>query len=238
MLSSAGPPSCVHPAFSGRAARGSRRQLQDYVNRFPRCLNEAILGALPGAVSPPRIQIEWLSPLESDNYREYRDRTFLEHLGLDDATGLLARYWPRLGPCWDGLGLIHGLKESRRGVLLVEAKSHVDEVEGAGCRASDASLPLILEAFRETREWLGADETPAWLGPLYQTANRLAYLHFLRNRLGLPTWLVQVYFVNDPIAPASRADWLPAIAGVHARLGLHSRPPFTLEVFLPALNPE
>jgi len=238
MLSSAGPPSCVPPAVSGRAASGSRRQLQDYVNRFPGCLNEAILRALPSAVSQPGIRIEWLSPLESENYREYRDRTLLQHLGLDDATGRLAAYWPRLGPCWDGLGLLHGLKEARRGVLLLEAKSHVDEVECAGCRASDTSLPLILEAFRETREWLSADDTPAWLGPLYQTANRLAHLHFLRNRLSLPTWLVQVYFLNDPIAPSSRADWLPAIAGVHARLGLRSRPPFTLELFLPALNPE
>lgn len=133
---------------------------------------------------------------------------------------------------------MHGLKESRRGILLVEAKSNVDEVEGLCCRASAASMPLVLEAFRETRDWLGAEETPAWLGPLYQTANRFAHLHFLRNRLRLPTWLVQVYFLNDPAAPASRADWLPAIAGVHARLGLRSRPPFTLDVFLPALNPE
>ena len=238
MLSSAGPPSGVRPAVPGRAALGSRRQLQDYVNRFPRCLNEAILSALPGGASQPQFHIEWLSPLEGDNYREYRDHAFLDQLGLADSADRLSAHWPRLGPCWDELGFFHAPKDEGRGIFLVEAKSHVDEVEGAGCRASDTSMPLIVDAFRETREWLGADDTPAWLGSLYQTANRLAHLHFLRNRLGLHAWLVQVYFLNDPIAPASRADWLPAIAGVHARLGLRSRPPFTLEVFLPALNPE
>ncbi len=238
MLSSMDPPSCARPAVHGRAECGSRRQLQDYVNRFPRCLNEAIQRAHPTAFSQDEMRIEWLSPLESDNYREYRNGPFLEHLGLAESADRLAAYWPRLGPCWDGLGLLRGLKHSRREILLVEAKSHVDEVEGLGCRASDASMPLIREAFRETREWLGAQETPAWLGPLYQTANRLAHLHFLRNRLGFSAWLVQVYFLNDPIGTTSRADWLPAIAGVHARLGLPSRPPYTLDVFLPALNPE
>lgn len=238
MLSSMDPPSCLRPTIHGRAERGSRRQLQDYVNRLPARLNETIRRALPAGLGEAEAHIEWLAPLESDNYREYRDRPFLEQLGLAEAADRLAAYWPRLGPCWDGLGLLHGLKHCRREILLVEAKSHVDEVEGPGCRASTASMPLILEALRETREWLGAEETPAWLGPLYQTANRLAHLHFLRNRLGFPTWLVQVYFLNDPIGTASRADWLPAIAAVHARLGLPSRPPFTLDVFLPALNPE
>jgi hypothetical protein len=238
MLSSMGPPSCLRAAVHGRALCGSRRQLQDYVNHLPHCLNEAIRRALPAGLYPAEAHIEWLSPLESDNYRAYRNRPFLEQLGLGAAADRLSAYWPRLGPCWDGLGLLNGLRQCRREILLVEAKSHVDEVEGLGCRASAASMPLILEAFRETREWLRAEETAAWLGPLYQTANRLAHLHFLRNRLGLPAWLVQVYFLNDPTGTASRADWLPAIAGVHARLGLPSRPPFTVDVFLPALNPE
>ena len=238
MLSSMGPPSSISPAVPGRAACGSRRQLQDYVNRLPRCLNEAVLRALPAGTCHADPRIEWLSPLESDHYREYRNFPFLQHLGLKDSAGQLAAYWQRLGPCWDGLGLLRVGKEARREILLVEAKSSVNEVEDLGCRAPATSIPLILDAFLETREWLGAEETPAWLGPLYQTANRLAHLHFLRNRLGVPTWLVQVYFLNDPIGPESRADWLPVIAGVQARLGLRSRPPFTLDIFLPALNPE
>jgi hypothetical protein len=238
MLSSMGPPSYVRPAIPDRAECGSRRQLQDYVNRFAGYLNEAILRALPAGVCPAEPHIEWLSPLERDNYGQYRDRPFLQLLGLEDSADRLATYWPRFGPCWDGFGLAHAGKESRPGILLLDAKSDVDQVEGLGCRAPATSIPLILEAFRETREWLGAADTAAWLGPLYQTANRLAHLHFLRNRLGLPAWLVQVYFLNDPIGPASRVDWLPVIAGVHARLGLRSRPPFTLDVFLPALNPD
>ena len=72
--------------------------MQDYVNRFPRCLNEAVLRALPAGAGRAAARIEWLSPLESDNYRQYRDRTFLQHLGLEDSAGRLAAYWPRLGP--------------------------------------------------------------------------------------------------------------------------------------------
>lgn len=114
--------------------------------------------------------------------------------------------------------------------------SQLEEIEGARCRIAAGSIPVIMETFRETRQWLEALETQDWTGPLYRMANRLAHLHLLRNHVGVPAWLVQIYFLNDPAGPASRADWLPVIAGTQARLGLCRRPPFCLDVFLPALN--
>ena len=225
------------PPVPGRATQGSRRQLQDYVNRLPLCLNEAIGRALPQGARETEHRIQWLSPLAGDDYREYRDRNFLEQIGLVQASSGLKAFWPPLGPCWDGLGLLIREDGTTPEILLVEAKSELDEFEGTGCRAAGEDRAAILEAFGKTQQWLGAQPTPAWTGPLYRSANRLAHLCFLRTRTAVGAWLVQVYFLNDPIGPSSRADWLPAIASSHARLGLRNRPPYTLEVFLPALNP-
>jgi hypothetical protein len=228
------PRTCAGRA--GRVAHGSRRQLQEYVNQLPYCLNEEIERQLPRDSRLSTQHVQWLSPLESEGFKEYRDAGVLEQLGMPEAAARLAACWPRMGPCWDGLAVVPQSKCRPQGVLLVDARSHPDEVDGPGWRAPFHSRPPILEAFRETREWLGAFETKAWTGSLFRIATRLAHLHFLRNRLGVPAWLVQVYFVNDPTGAASRADWLPVIAGVHARLGLCRRPPFTLDVFLPALH--
>jgi hypothetical protein len=212
--------------------------LQDYVNRFPRTLNDAILRELPAGEQRQRGEIRWVFPLESDCWREDRDASLFGQLGLSGTAREAAGAWPCLEPCWDGLGLLLQAGLSTPEVLLLEARSHVDELECDGCGADIAALPAILDAFDQTRAWLGADDTPAWLGALYRRANRLAHLHLLRNRFGIGAWLVQLYFLNDPIGPVSRAEWLPVVAGVHARLGLPKRPPFTLEVFLPALNPD
>jgi hypothetical protein len=211
--------------------------LQDYINQFPHCLDTEIERLLPVTARPAGQHIQWLSPPESDGYRAFGNADFHRVAGLSDPQEEPACCWSRLGTCWDALGVIAHGKGQPKGVLLVEAKSHLDEMDGQGCQAPDRSRPLILETFSETRQWLNALETPDWTGPLYRTANRMAHLHLLRNHMGVPAWLIQVYFLNDPAGPVSRADWLPAIAGAQARLGLRRRPPFTLDVFLPALNP-
>ena len=225
------PRSCA-----GHAADGSRQQLQEYVNQIPNCLNEAIERQLPHAIYPSARRVQWLSPLESEGFKRYRDGSFLEQIGVPEAALALADYWPRTGPSWDGLAVFPQGRGSLPGVLLVESRTQLDEIEGPGWRSPINSRSLIRNAFQETRQWLGAMDTEAWTGSLFQTATQLAHLNFLRNRLSIPAWLVHLYFVNDPTGAASRADWLPVIAGIHARLGLCRRPPFTLDVFLPALH--
>jgi hypothetical protein len=211
--------------------------LQEYINRFPQHLNAEIERLLPAKARPAGEHVQWLSPLDSIRYRISPSADFLRAAGLSgQQPGLLDRRWSQLGPCWDAVGLFSRGKGRPRGVLLVEAKSQLEEIEGSCCRVPAGSIPVIMETFRETRQWLEALETQDWSGSLYRMANRLAHLHLLRNRLDVPAWLVQVYFLNDPAGPASRADWLPVIAGAQARLGLCRRPPFSLDVFLPALN--
>ena len=43
---------------------------------------------------------------------------------MEEHADELRRFWPRFGPVWDALGVLDGLPDGRRGVVLVEAKSH------------------------------------------------------------------------------------------------------------------
>ncbi len=224
-------------ASGSRVDSSGKAQLQEYIQRFTLSLNAEIERLLPSNLQPLGQHVQWLSALDSVRYGISPSTDFVRAAGLADQPSLLENCWSQLGLCWDGVGLLGHSRSRPQGVLLVEARSQIEESGGPGCCAPACSTPLVLDTFRETREWLEAHETEDWTGALYRTANRLAHLHMLRNHLGIPAWLVQVYFVNDPDEPASRADWLPIIAGVNARLGLSRRPPFTLDVFLPALNP-
>jgi len=64
-------------------------------------------------------------------------------------------------------------------VILVEAKSHTPEIYGTGCQAREPSLTRIRRALSLTAEALATTATAPWESRLYQTANRLAHLHFL-----------------------------------------------------------
>ena len=222
--------------IQGRARRGSQRQLQDYVNERPDELSQAILDQLPARVREWRAKIRWVSPLARDAYREYRDADFLRAVGLGDYVKELAEFWPSMGPSWDALGLISdSLGRMKPGVILVEAKSHIPEIYGSGCQASPKSLVRIQAAIDHTRAWCGVLAGENWLGPLYQSANRIAHLYWLYERIRTPVWLVNLYFTGDPIGPASRPDWEREIAMVKAQLGLKRPVPNLIEVYLPAL---
>lgn len=222
---------------TGRAFRGSQRQLQDYVNRFPQELNLAVLAQLPEALR--NRSIRWLSPLADEDYREYQDIDFLERLGLGACAKQLAEFWPRGGPCWDALGQI----EARHGgefpiALLVEAKSHIPEMRSQGCHASEPSLAKIQRALHDAKRWAKADPMADWTGPLYQAANRIAHLYFLRQRLGRPCFLIHLYFVNDPYRPTSQAAWNQRLDTAHQELGLSASVSGLVEVFLPGKTPD
>jgi len=222
-----------------RAQRGSRRQLQDYVNQQPELLNRAILDALPPRLRELGANIRWASPLASENYEEYRDRDFLKAIALEEEASRLAGFWPAMGPCWDALGVISDpFGRVKPGAILVEAKSHIPEMYGSGCQAAGDSRSRIERALAETKVWLGVETSADWLGSLYQYANRLAHLHFLLNQVGTRAWLVNLYFLNDPIGPAGEAEWREAIAAAKRTLGLETPVRNVLEVFLPAIHVE
>jgi hypothetical protein len=207
--------------------------LQDYVNKEAELFSQAILNALPVRVRELKARIRWVSPLASDSYREYRDAEFLDRVGLSGHAAELAHFWPSRGPSWDALGIVSDQEgKMKPGVLLVEAKSHVAEVYGNGCQASPKSRARITQALQDAQEWVGASGGSDWLGPLYQSGNRIAHLYFLLERIRNPAWLINLYFIDDPIGPTSRRSWEREIASVKTQLGLVQRVKNMIEVFM------
>ena len=230
-------PRAIRSFTSGRARRGSRKQLQDYVNEHQAELTGALMDALPPQFRANGSHIEWTSPLAQDDYAEYRDADFLKAIGLGGSADELATFWPHGGPSWDALAIMSNSGRTiREGVILVEAKSHISEIYGNGCQASPQSRDRIERALAAAKQWCGASAAADWTGPLYQSANRLAHLHFMRERLKCPAWLVNLYFIDDPIGPADRNAWNAELQKVKACLGLTSVVPFTIDLFLPALT--
>jgi hypothetical protein len=230
-------PPGISNGTNGRAHRGSQRQLQDYVNEHEATLTNAVMEALPPRLRELDAHIGWVSPLAEDDYTEYRDADFFRAVGLGDFVAELANFWPSGGPSWVALATISDSDgRIHPGVILVEAKSHIPEIYGNGCQAGLVSRGLIEKALAETKRWCGASADADWTGPLYQSANRLAHLYFIRERLKRPAWLVNIYFINDEIGPTDHDAWKPELQKVKASLGLTSTVPFAIDLFLPALT--
>jgi hypothetical protein len=198
---------------AGRAYKGSQRQVQTWVNDHATQLNQAILSLHPSlaALEP---QITWRSPLREQSYDEYADAAFLKVIDHPELADDLAEFWPSGGPVWDGLATYESAAGAG-GVILVEGKSYPGELEGSGCQAgrsgsqaSQRSRIKIAAALRRTQSWLEMDQMPDWMGPLYQSANRLAHVYWLREQAKIETWLVHLLFANDPIRPTKPEAWL------------------------------
>lgn len=191
-------------------SRGSQRWLQHFVNHDPLALDAAI------GVGP----IKWLSPLSSDDFAEYRDKAFLDRLGITLPRRPLDSFWPSRGPQWDALG-----RADSGECVLVEAKAHIAEVFSPKTAASEASAQVIRHALAETTAGLGALPGLDWSLRFYQYANRLAHAYLLQQLNDVPTILVFLYFVGDKDmnGPASRAEWEGAIQVLHEALGMRGR---------------
>jgi len=227
----------VRNGVHGRANRGSQRQLQDYVNEHQTVLTRTLLEALPAKLRGSTTDVRWVSPLASEDYAEYRDGDFLHAVGLGEFTRDLVGFWPALGPSWDGLAVLStSFPNSRPAVVLIEAKSHVPEIYGNGCQASATSLILIEKSLAATKIWCGAREDADWTGPLYQSANRLAHLYFIRERLKRSAWLINLYFTGDPYRPTNPDEWHRELQSVKNALGLTTEVPGVIELLLPALS--
>lgn len=208
----------------GPAARGSQRWLQLVANReralFDLQLAQAGLG--------PAL---WLSPLEPDEYAEYRDHAFLRRLDLQLPHRSLETFWPEGGPVWDGLA-----RTEAGSILLIEAKANLPELASSASRAGPASAALIARSLDEAKPSFGAPASANWAGTYYQYANRLAHLHLLRACNRVDAYLVFLYFTGaaDVHGPQSIDEWRPAIEALHRALELGVGPltPFVVDLFV------
>jgi hypothetical protein len=205
---------------NGAAYAGSQLQTQLYVNKRTEQLDTANRAAFAELADAA---FEWCSPLADEHYAEYWDAAFLKRLKLDDHVEALAKFWPeRGGPHWDALAVVALPHQPTIGMVLAEGKSYPDEMlKGSPVGATDpTSKSNIEKALAWTQGTLGIPfELARWLGPLYQNANRLAHVYWLRSR-GVRAWLVHLLFTDDPHGPTSAAEWEAALEKADAGLGL------------------
>ena len=217
-------------------------QTQVWVNHRAESLNSLILRSLGIHELVERVQ--WVSPLarlDQKGYKEYRDARFLRELGIDDPAYPLKRFWPKGGPVWDALAKVSLADRKEAVVLLIEAKSYPKEVLGSGCKAVDDSdsRRLIEKSLDATAAWLHTTRSGAWLGNLYQSANRIAHVYYLRELLGIDGRLVNLCFDNDPRKPTTRDEWDKAHLSFRKSLGLESvSTPWLVDIVVPAAPKE
>jgi hypothetical protein len=207
--------------------KGSQKWIRKLVNEEQEILNSRIRKNLN---LPNDERIEWLSPLKSEGYKEYRDEAFLEKLRVKLEKVPLSQFWPEGGPQWDALG-----RSSSGKLFLVEAKSHISELKSTSKAKSDNSRERIQKSLQETKDCLNSKSELDWSKCFYQYTNRLAHVHLLKTN-GLPAYLVFVYFINDleMRGPTTVNEWEDAIRLVNSRLGIerHRLKEFVTDVFI------
>lgn len=212
----------------GEKVRGSQRWLQALVNEHSELVDRILTSELR---LQPSERVEWLSPLKSDDYAEYRDSAFLKRLGITLEKVPLASFWPRFGPQWDGLA-----KTDRGDIILVEAKAHIPEMVSNPTGAGSGSLDKIRASLEETKRFLRSSSEVDWATCFYQYTNRLAHLYLLRELNAIPAYLLCVYFVNDEEmgGPTTQSEWQGAIDLLETLLGVseHKLAPYVIRAFV------
>ena len=225
------------PNTQGKAHRGSQKWLQMVVNEYPLLLNGAISSGLPDSAT----DIDWRSPLAKENYKEHKDKEFLDKLGKSrflqrplPSWDELYNFWPKSGPRWDA----HGTTDKGQ-ILLVEAKSHIAEMRGSGSGAkAQKSIEKITVSLEKTQKFLESCLSVDWFSsPYFQYANRLAHLYWFREIKGLSTFLIMLYFLNDTeqYGPSDPSEWKSAIREEEHCLGIpetHPLSDFVVSVFV------
>lgn len=206
--------------------KGSLKLIQTLVNDYKQVFNSKLSDFI-------NEQIQWVSPLKTEEYAEYRDKKFLEQLNITKVANELLEFWPRNGPQWDALG-----KFGENGVLLVEAKANIPELASPPSSAvNPLSKQLITTSLNETKKYIGVALDTDWTGSYYQYLNRLAHLYFLRVQQGIPEYLVMVYFIGDQTVdgPSTQKQWGTAIERMHKTLGIpenHRLKPYIIDIFI------
>ncbi|PYZ95942.1 hypothetical protein CR205_16330 [Alteribacter lacisalsi] len=195
-----------------KADKGSRMLLGKWVNKDEKGLADCLFEASPSLLAFREVGAKpvWKSPLESNNYREYRD-DFLDHYDAGQSKQLvdtIRQYWPSGGPVWDGLAVIKG-RAGIDGFILVEAKANIPETSSKSTAKAPASIDKIESTLRMVQAEFGSRAAlKVWTQHYYQYANRLAYLYLLNKKLNIPTWLINVYFIDDDShRETTREEW-------------------------------
>jgi len=195
-------------------SHGSLKDLQVAINKKKKYLDTEI-----SKVIGKQMKIDWKSPLQSDDYAEYRDEDFLRRLEIsNNKMGYpLSNFWPDYGPQWDALGI------SGNEIILVEAKANIPEMVSPGTGAKNPqSVKKIRNSLDEVKKYLNINKSIDWTGTFYQYVNRIAHLYYLREKNEIKAHLLFIYFINDITVngPKTKDEWLGAIQTMECYLGL------------------
>ena len=208
-------------------SHGSLKDLQVLIN-----VKKKYLDAEISKVIGKQMSINWRSPLQTDDYAEYRDEDFLKRLGvLGKITYPLSDFWPDNGPQWDALGV------SGDEIILVEAKANIPEMVSPGTKAGTSSRRKIKNSLDEVKKYLSVSDSIDWTGTFYQYVNRIAHLYFLRVKNQIKAYLLFIYFINDISVngPKNKDEWLGAIQMMECYLGLpkkHKLRKYIYDIFI------
>ena len=194
---------------------GSQRLLQLAIQNHPELLHTAMRKA--GALNKGET-VEWTSPLEDEDFKEYRDSAALKKLGvLESITHPLNEFWPQRGPVWDATGIT-----GQGRPVLLEAKAHIPEAASPKSGASPKSLAHIESSLEKARKYYSPKSNSIWSGVFYQYANRLAHHYYLRELNGISSVLIFLDFTNatEMDGPQSALEWKGATRLIHSVLGL------------------
>lgn len=155
---------------------------------------------------------------------ELRGLEFLHH--IPNLKARWQEFWPTGKGIhnWDAVGWIG--EEPHLELLLLEAKAHVAELKSSCGAKNPNSVQKIDRAMDKAKEFLCADPKADWKHGYYQTANRVATLHFLTEE-GIAARLLFVYFLGDNESnsrqcPRTEEEWNPAINAQWKDLGASS----------------
>lgn len=216
---------------------GSEWHMMRYLGRHRNALNSAIISRIGCS------GIDWLDfPFDPNNRicdAEWKGLDFL----TAESTRIRAEWeqeWPQSGNVmnWDAVGWTAGADSHE--LILVEAKSHLEEVNSV-CGAKEVGgLPKIRRFLDRAKTSFGVPVEADWLKPHYQFCNRLAMLDFLQSH-GIPTQLVLIYFTGDRVpgknCPQDEAGWRRTLTEMKGKSQIpkHRKLERIHEVFLPVV---
>jgi hypothetical protein len=139
-----------------------------------------------------------------------------------DKAAQLEKHWAKQGPHWDAIAVVESWN-GQKGLVLVEAKAHTKEMNSRIKATDPISKEVIIRAINDTKQEMGSQAPiDIWLHQFYQLSNRLAYLHILNKKLGIPTWLVLVNFVNDLTnIPTGLDTWFQHYQEVYTKMDIN-----------------
>ena len=200
---------------------GSQYHLRQWVNGKQTALNAHIEDAYRTLNLPLIDSISWVSPLESDGFRELGGMEYFSEIGSNDVTNAWTGFWPQSGrpQMWDGWAVV-GFKDGTEEILVVEAKANSSEFETPGTGSKGRSRVNILRSLDEAKAFLGVPIDAVWYETYYQFCNRLTALYFLNEQVEVPSRLLMIYFIGDQFpdgrdCPRSQDVWEPLASKIH-----------------------